>query len=365
MFGICSDAGDNQEELALVMDQTLVRALPVDFLGSFLAVRAGRLVFAPFDTCVVIVALTVALASAFRLWRIGEQEDRLKRLFRALPHNSNPPPSDPVLTGRPPLHQRLGTKIASMKIIGAAKQRSLLACLVAAGFKEHGHLSALITSKLCSAVVFGPIGWLFLDWHRIFPEWPALRLAALAAAFILGWRFPEIVVSRLATRRRLRLENGVPDALDLLVICAEAGLSLDNAIEHVGRALRSSSPEVANEFATTAAEMQVLSVRGQALENLAERTGLVSLRGIIVTLNQSIKFGTSLAESLRVVAAEMRAETLARFEERAARLPVLLTMPLMTFVLPSLMIVIGTPLVLRIMDILGGNSIVSLWMRPR
>jgi tight adherence protein C len=338
------------------MDATLASASPVDFLGSFLALRVGRLVFAPFATCVVMLALTVALFSAFALWRIGEREDRQKRLFWALRRSPNPLRSDPMLARRPPWHQRLGTKIASMKIIGIAKQQSLLACLVAAGFKGHGHLSALIAGKLFSAAVFLPICWLFLDWHRICPGWPAVRLAALVFAFMLGWYFPEIVLSRLAARRRLRLENGIPDALDLLVICAEAGLSLDNAIENVGRVLRPSSPEVAKEFAAMAAEMQVLSVRGQALENLAERTGIASLRSIVVTLNQSIKFGTSLAESLRVLAAEMRAKTLARFEERAARLPVLLTMPLMTFVLPSLMIVIGTPLVLRIVDILAKTT---------
>ena len=175
----------------------------------------------------------------------------------------------------------------------------------------------------------------------------------LAGAFILGWRCPEAILSRLARRRRARLETGIPDALDLLVICAEAGLSLDHAIEQVGSVLHSSSPEVAKEFAATAAEMRVLPVRSKALENLAERTGLTSLRSIVVTLNQSIEFGTSLAESLRTLAAEMRAERLARFEERAARLPVLLTLPLMAFVLPSLMVVIGTPLVLRIFDMFG------------
>ena len=99
--------------------------------------------------------------------------------------------------------------------------------------------------------------------------------------------------------------------------------------------------------------MRVAPNRGQALENLARRTGLGSLRSIVATLNQSIKFGTPLADSLRMLAAEMRTERLARFEERAARLPVLLTLPLMAFILPSLMIVIGTPLALRIIDMLG------------
>jgi tight adherence protein C len=151
----------------------------------------------------------------------------------------------------------------------------------------------------------------------------------------------------------MRLETGLPDALDLLVICAEAGLSLDHAIEQVGRVLRSSNPEVAEEFAATAAEMRVSAIRGQALENLAQRTAIAGLRSIVAALNQSIRFGTPLAGSLRLLATEMRAERLARFEERAARLPVLLTLPLMAFVLPSLLLVVGAPLALRIIDMLG------------
>jgi len=254
---------------------------------------------------------------------------------------------------RLPWYQRLGTKIASTKIIGTAEQKSLLAALVAAGIKGHGHLAALIAGKFCGGATLVPLCWLVLEWRQWFVGAPTLRFAVLAGASILGWRCPEVILSRLAKRRRMHLENGIPDALDLLVICAEAGLSLDHAIEEVGHTFRASSPEVAKEFSATAAEMRVLPVRSHALENLVERAGLPSLRSIVVTLNQSIKFGTSLVESLRILAAEMRAERLARFEQRAARLPVLLTVPLMLFVLPSLMIVIGTPLMLRVVDMLA------------
>jgi tight adherence protein C len=240
--------------------------------------------------------------------------------------------------------------VAATQIIDTAGQQRLLAALVAAGVKGHGKLAALIAGKLCCAALFVPLGWLLLEWRQFFVEAAVLRLAFLAGAFIVGWRFPDTLLSRLAARRRARFETGIPDALDLLVICAEAGLSLDHAIEEVGRVLHSSSREVAEEFSATAAEMRVSPVRSQALENLAQ---IASLQSMVATLNQSIKFGTPLAESLRVLAVEMRAERLARFEERAARLPVLLTIPLMVFILPSLMIVIGTPLALRIMDMLG------------
>jgi len=322
-----------------------------DLVQAHLAIRIGEMYFRPLYTCILVLALAAALVSALKLWRIGEHEDREKRLFQAL-RGTPLPSAEPEPMRSPPWYQRLGAQIAATKIISPAKQRSLLAALVAAGINGHGHLAALIAGKVCGGVLFVPLCWMMLEWCRLFVGVPTLRFVVLAGALILGWRCPELLLSRLAMRRRLRLETSLPDALDLLVICAEAGLSLDHAIEQVGKVFRRSSPDVAKEFAATAAEMRVLPVRAQALENLAERVGLASLRSIVVTLNQSIKFGTSLAESLRVLAAEMRAERLTRYEQRAARLPVLLTLPLMGFVLPSLMVVIGTPLVLRIVDML-------------
>ncbi|MGC2202021.1 MAG: type II secretion system F family protein [Stellaceae bacterium] len=252
-----------------------------------------------------------------------------------------------------PWYQRLGTFVAANQIISKPEQERLLAGLLAAGVKRHDGLPALVGAKVCSAAAFSPLCWLLFEWRQFFVGAIIIRLMCCVGAAVMGWRFPEALLSRFAARRRSRLETGMPDALDLLVICADAGLSLDSAIEQVSRVLLSSNPEVAEEFAATAAEMRVSASRGQALENLARRVGIASLSGIVAALNQSIRFGTPLADSLRILAAEMRSERLARFEERAARLPVLLTLPLMTFVLPSLIIVIGTPLALRIMDMLG------------
>jgi tight adherence protein C len=167
---------------------------------------------------------------------------------------------------------------------------------------------------------------------------------------MIGWRLPDIILSRLVARRRLHIEQGMPDALDLLVICAEAGLSLNQAIEVISSDLRPSNPAVADEFAETAAEMRVQPDVTQALDNMVRRIGLESLSGVIATLKQSMRFGTPLAESLRLLAAEMRGQRQARMEERAARLPVLLAIPLMMFILPSLLMVIGTPVGLRIFD---------------
>jgi tight adherence protein C len=334
----------------------MLEALDIEALANFaqahLAIHIGEMHFSPLATCILVLSVAVASLSAVNLRRIGKSEDRRKRLLDTV-HRAPFHPAEPGQASRPPWHQRLGAVVAATKIIGTAEQKRLLTALVAAGIKGHGHLATLLAAKVCGGVVFMPLGWLLLEWRQFFVGAATTRFACLAGAFILGWRCPDVVLSRLAARRRAHLETGMPDGLDLLVICAEAGLSLDHAIAQVGRVLRSSNREVAEEFAATAAEMRVSPDRGQALENLAQRTGLASLRSIVSTLNQSVKFGTPLAESLQTLAAEMRSERLAHFEERAARLPVLLTLPLMAFILPSLMIVIGTPLALRIIDMLG------------
>jgi tight adherence protein C len=320
-------------------------------IETYLTLHLGEIHFSPLDTSIVVLSLAAALVSALNLWRIGAREDREKRLLRAMRRN---PHHGRVAVQVPPTpwHQRLGATIAATKIIGTAKQESLLSSLVAAGIKGHGHLAALISAKVCCGAVFVPVCWMLLEWRQSLADAPTIRLIILAGAGVLGWHCPEVALSRLAARRRIRLESGMPDAFDLLVICAQAGLSLDHALEQVSQFLRPCNTDVTREFAATASEMRVLPVRTEALENLAGRTGLSSLRSMVVTLNQSIKFGTSLAESLRTLAAEMRTDRLARFEERAARLPVLLTLPLMIFVLPSVMVVIGTPLVLRTLDML-------------
>jgi tight adherence protein C len=320
-----------------------------EVLSAWLTFRIAGADFDPMHSAILIAALAAAIVCAIRLWSIGQREDRQRRLegLRGSPLHRR------ALAPAMPWYRRLGVMIATKQLVNSAEQQKLLSELSAAGLKGHHHLSTLIAAKLIAAVGFVVLFWLFLQWTGYFSGSNWVRLAVLAAGFIAGWRFPEAVISRIAARRRARLELGFPDALDLLVICAEAGLALDQAIEEVGTHLRRSNPEIAQEFMITAAEMQILPDRSQALDNLARRSGLVSLRSLVAALSQSIRFGTSVADSLRIIASEMRAERTVRFEEKAARLPVLLTIPLMGFILPSLIIIIGAPLVFRIIDTLG------------
>ena len=322
-----------------------------DTLAEYLSIRLGQASLTPVATVILVLTIAAALLSAHRLWRIGRQEDRRDRLMAL----RGAPVDRAVRERRPRWYQRLGGMVAASPAVGTAEQQRLLGILASAGIKGHGSLSGFVASKLCGAFTSAALVWLFLEWRQWFAGSATIRIAVALGALMLGWRLPDFVLSRLAARRRLDLEQGLPDALDLLVICAEAGLSLDQSIEQVSEDLRASNSAVADEFATTAAEMRVLSNRAQALDNLVERTGVAALRGITATLNQAIRFGTPLAESLRILAADMRTTRLARIEERAARLPVLLAIPLALFILPSLMMVISAPVVLRLSDILKNN----------
>jgi tight adherence protein C len=322
-------------------------------IAGYLRVQIGQASLGPADTAILALAIAAALLSACHLWRIARREDRRDRLaaLRGAATNRTVPAE------RLNWYARLGGIIAASPIVGMAEQQRLLAVLTACGIKAHGSLASFVASKVYGAFVVAALLWLSMEWCDLFSSLTAIRVALLITALMIGWRMPDLFLSRLAARRRLQLERGLPDALDLLVICAEAGLSLDQAIEQVSEDLRTSSPAVAEEFAITASEMRVLSNRGEALENFARRTGVASLRSIIATLNQAIRFGTPLAQSMRILGAEMRNARLLRIEERAARLPVLLAIPLALFILPSLLLVIGTPVALRLADTLSSLAV--------
>jgi tight adherence protein C len=322
-------------------------------ITAYLTIRLGQATLSPVDTAILVLTLAAALLSAFHLWRIGRREDRRDRLAAL----RGKPVDRPGRVKRPSWYARLGGIVAASPFVGTAEQQRLLGVLAASGIKEHNSLATFVASKLCGAFTVAALSWLLIEWGQWFPGPVIMRIAPLLGALMVGWRLPDFLLSRFAARRRLQLEQGLPDALDLLVICAEAGLSLDQAIEQVSEDLRASNTAVAEEFATTASEMRVLSNRGEALENLVQRTGVTNLRSITATLNQAIRFGTPLAESMRILAAEMRNARLLRIEERAARLPVLLAIPLALFILPCLLMVIGTPVALRLADALSGSNL--------
>ena len=144
--------------------------------------------------------------------------------------------------------------------------------------------------------------------------------------------------------------EGLPDAIELLVVCVEAGLALEDGIDRIVIELKHSQPKLAEELALTSADLKILSSRDQALANLAERIDTPSVRSVVTTLSQTLRYGTPLAQAMRVVAADMRNDSLFQLEERANRLPVMMTIPMMLFIMPTIFLIVGGPAALKLMD---------------
>lgn len=181
-------------------------------------------------------------------------------------------------------------------------------------------------------------------------QYPALSTIAIIAMTISGWTAPVVLFRLLARRRSVAAAEGLPDALELLVVCVEAGLALEDGINRIVIELRYSQPQLAEELALTSADLKILSSRDQALANLAERIDTPSVRSVVTTLSQTLRYGTPLAQAMRVVAADMRNDSLSQLEEKANKLPVLMTIPMMLFIMPTIFLIVGGPAALRLMD---------------
>jgi tight adherence protein C len=184
---------------------------------------------------------------------------------------------------------------------------------------------------------------------------PMLRNLLVAGAAVAGLVLPDMALRRMRDSHAKQVERGLADALDLMVICAEAGLPLEAAIERVSIEMNDANRALAAEFANVGTELRILSDRRQALQNMGERTGLDSLRRLGGTLAQTLQYGTPLSQALRTLSTELRHETLMRFEARAARLPALLTLPTIAFILPCIFLIVGGPAVLRVLDLAAGR----------
>ena len=170
---------------------------------------------------------------------------------------------------------------------------------------------------------------------------PLLSVSAVAS--IIGLLAPDYIIKAIRARYLKGVETGLADALDMMVICAEAGLGLESAIERVADEIAVAHRNVALELARTSQDLRLMSDRRAALTNMGTRTGLDSMKRVSTMLVQSSQLGTPLTKALRTISAELRQEALTRFEARAARLPVLLTVPMIVFILPCVFIVVAGP----------------------
>ncbi|MCB2055127.1 MAG: type II secretion system F family protein [Geminicoccaceae bacterium] len=222
-----------------------------------------------------------------------------------------------------------------------------------AGFNHADALPVYVLSRVVAPCVVTAAAYVLVLSFDLAQGKPILLAGELLLAAIIGAALPDFVVARATASRREQLQDALPDALDLLVICAEAGLSLDNALERVANELGEAASALSDELSITALELNFLPSRKLALENLGTRTGLPTIRSLVGTLIQSEKYGTPLAQSMRVLSAELREQRMLAAEEKAARLPATLTVPMIVFILPTLFIVLAGPAVIDVYDSLS------------
>ncbi|MBU3079025.1 type II secretion system F family protein [Sphingomonas quercus] len=241
--------------------------------------------------------------------------------------------------------------LSSLKMLQDSQLRSIQTRLMQAGIRSKDAAISVVFWRMAGPVILGLVmvtGVYGLDW---FADWGPMQRYLLVAGTLVGsYKAPDLWLRNAVTKRLDAVRKGLPDALDLLVICAEAGLTIDVAFDRVAREVGRAYPELGDEFGLTSIELGLLTDRRSAFQNLAERVPLDAVKGVVTTLVQTEKYGTPLASALRVLSAEFRNERMMRAEEKAARLPAIMTVPLILFILPTLFIVILGPAACSISD---------------
>jgi tight adherence protein C len=218
------------------------------------------------------------------------------------------------------------------------------ALLIQAGLRESRHVSYYLGSRILLAAV----GFASVALVTGFTN-PPLLIGITGLGFIL----PRFILKRMIRDRQRRIRLGLPDALDLTVICVEAGLALDQALMRVGQDLHHAHPDLSDEFHLVNLEMRAGKPRAEALRNLVDRTGVDDIRSLVGTLIQTDRFGTSVTQALRVYSDSLRTERRQRAEEQAAKTTIKMIPPLVVFVLPSIIFVTIGPAVISLIRQLG------------
>lgn len=248
---------------------------------------------------------------------------------------------------------RMRDFLSSLKVLQDEQLKVAQRKLLQAGIRSKDWAVAVIFGRLVMPIVLGGPMLYWVYGTDGFADWSPLKAYGLVAmTFIGAYKAPDLYLQNKIKKRSDAIRKGLPDALDLLVICAEAGLTVDAAFHRVARELGRAYPELGEEFQLTAIELGFLTDRRQAFENLATRVDLEAVKGVVTTMIQTEKYGTPLASALRVLSAEFRNERMMRAEEKAARLPAIMTVPLILFILPTLFVVILGPAACDINDAL-------------
>jgi len=292
----------------------------------------------------IVVFVTVALAVFAFGAALASPSSVLGARLRALGGQQRPAQVKPALKER--VERALDPLTKAIPLSPADVSRTR-AWLIQGGYREAVHVNYYLGLRVLMAAV----GFVAVASFTGFDNVPLL-IGVSGLGFIL----PRFILKRMIRDRQQRIRLALPDALDLTVICVEAGLALDQALMRVGQDLHHAHPDLSDEFHLVNLEMRAGKPRAEALRNLVDRTGVDDIRSLVGTLIQTDRFGTSIAQALRVHSDSLRTERRQRAEEQAAKTTIKMVPPLVIFVLPSIIFVTIGPAVIELIRQLGPVS---------
>ena len=309
---------------------------------NLLSLGVGVLVFATVLT--LLSSMTGGVKLDQRMKAVSERRDELKRRSRAAIHTG---PGGLRHTDDEGFKKRVVDRLNLTKLLEDPKVADQMA---QAGYRGPRPLTTFYFFRFASPFIFLMVVAFYMFVIKVV-DWPTMqKITACVAAAVAGFYAPNLFLTNRITKRRTSIMQAFPDALDLLLICVEAGMSIEAAIAKVSQEIGTSSIELAEELSLLSAELSYLPDRRMAYENLGKRTNHPGVKSVAVAMTQAETYGTPLSSALRVMAKENRDLRLSAAEKKAAALPAQLTVPMILFFLPVLFIVILGPAILNIMD---------------
>ena len=280
-------------------------------------------------------------------WRVrpvSPFDERLREINPRLDRGEVSPPVSRKMNAV--IVERVAKPVYKMTRPSNRNVRRLRRRLVKAGFSTENAVSIYAVMRLVAAVLI-PIAVLLILLATNYQRGPQF-VALILLGVIFGLFIPSFMLSRAITKRQQKISRSLPDAIDLLVVCVEAGLGLNAALQRVGRELELVEPVLSTEMAITNREIRAGKPRDEALRNLGDRTGVDDIKSLVAMLIQSDRFGTSIASSLRVFADSMRTKRRQRAEEMVSKASIKLIFPLLLFIFPALLIVLLGPAIITL-----------------
>ena len=307
-----------------------------------------------------VFTLLAALAAFGIIWSIGSaftQRDKLAPRLKAMEQRRKElhyAASTPARRKKPTQSTDwMKITVGKMKVLKQEQSDRVETLLVQAGVRHKDAIVIYAFAKLTMPFVGLVLGLIFsgIDWDDPFDTSQAVGWLIFIGLGYVFARLPDFAVRHLRSKRYLTIRRGLSDTLDLMLICAEAGLSLSASIDRVAKELANAYPEMAEELSYTSIEIGFLPDRGMALRHFAERVDIQEIRSIVNVLLQTEKYGTPVSQALRVLSRDFRTERMLRAEQKAAKLPALMTVPMIVFILPTLMVVIMAPALIKVTDL--------------